>query len=298
MRTTKRFSPTVIARFLRQGRGEGIYEEYIPWHRVSRGDPASAGRSHLLMWRHRLRELLSDGELGEQLFATMLQNLDDSLEQFKLPTEDAAHPLAEYGERDFGTLFPGTARLAEELGIKHPVLRDTNGTAMWTPTTDLLLVFKSPRGPRRALALAFKPSRCKMSKRTRQLLSLEREFWIRRDVEWLLITPDLYDVRVVLTLRRIACWALGEEVPFEARLIAAKMAQQNPGHGVTGLLAGIQTFVGTMELAQRALWQAVWYGELPIDLRRGWRPHMPLKHISRDDFAALNPIGARRSAWI
>ena len=86
MRTTKRFSPTVIARFLRQGRGEGIYEEYIPWHRVSRGDPASAGRSHLLMWRHRLRELLSDGELGEQLFATMLQNLDDSLEQFKLPT--------------------------------------------------------------------------------------------------------------------------------------------------------------------------------------------------------------------
>jgi hypothetical protein len=79
MRTTKRFTPKVIARFERQHRGEGTYADYIPWHRVSRGDPASSGRSHLLMWRDRLRELLSDGELVEQLFATMLPDLDDSL---------------------------------------------------------------------------------------------------------------------------------------------------------------------------------------------------------------------------
>lgn len=301
MRTTKRFTPKVIARFIRHGRGEGTYAEYIPWHRVSRGDPASSGRSHLLMWRNRLRELLSDGELGEQLFASMLPDLDDSLEQYKLPPEDAAHPLAVYGERDLGTLFPGTERLAKQLGIKHPVLRDADESELWKLTTDLVLVFKPLCRSRRILALAFKPNgwnKSNKSRRTMELLSLEREFWLCRDVDWLLITPDLYDARVVLTLRRIACWALGEEAPVEARYIATQVARQNPSHGVTALLEAIQALVGTMELAQKALWQAVWYGELPIDLRRGWRPHVPLKLISVDDFASLNPLAARRSSWI
>ena len=63
MRTTKRFTPAVLDRFKREGRGTGIFQDYIPWHKVSRGDPASSGRSHLVIWRSRLRELLSDGEL-------------------------------------------------------------------------------------------------------------------------------------------------------------------------------------------------------------------------------------------
>ncbi|MDD5177531.1 MAG: TnsA endonuclease N-terminal domain-containing protein [Sterolibacterium sp.] len=297
MRTTKRFTPKVIARFIRQGRGEGTYADYVPWHRVSRGDPASSGRSHLLMWRDRLRELLSDGELGEQLSATMLPDLDDSLEQFKLPPEDASHPLAEYGERDL-TLFPGTEKLAKQLGIKHPIVRDADETALWRPTTDLVLVFKPRRSPRRVLALAFKPSGWNKSRRTRQLLCLEREFWLCRDIDWLLITPDLYDARVVLTLRRIACWALGEEAQAEVRSTAAHVARQNPIHSVSRLLEEIQALVGSLELAQRALWQAIWYGELPVDLRCGWRPHVPLKHISPNEFTALNPIAARRSSWI
>lgn len=298
MRTTKRFTPKVLARFVRQGRGEGTYADYIPWHCVSRGDPASSGRSHLLMWRDRLRELLSDGELGEQLFATMLPDLDDSLEQYKLSPEDAPHPLAAYRERDVHTLFPGTEKLAKKLGIKHPILSDADETVLWKPTTDLLLVIKPKGRARRLLALAFKPRDWDKNKRIRQLLCLEREFWLCRDAEWLLITPNLYDERVVLTLRRIGCWALGEEAPAEVRLIAAKVARQNPGHSVTRLLEEIQALVGALELAQRALWQAIWNGELLIDLRRGWRPHPPLKHISPEEFTALNPIAARRSSWI
>jgi hypothetical protein len=155
------------------------------------------------MWRTRLRELLSDGELGEQLFATMLNDLDDSLEQFKLSPEDTPHPLAAYGERDAATLFPGTDALAKRLGIKHPSVSDADETALWTATTDLLLVLKPLGGARRLLALAYKPRDWGKEKRTRQLLALEREFWLCREVEWLLITPDLYDARVVLTLRRI-----------------------------------------------------------------------------------------------
>lgn len=298
MRTTKRFIPRVLERFATQGRGEGTYSQYIPWHCVSRGDPASSGRSHLLVWRARLRELLSDGELGEQLFATMLPNLDDSLEQYKLSPEDAPHPLAAYFERDAQILFPGTERLAKKLGIKHPVLHDGDESALWKPTTDLVLVIKPKGRARRLLALAFKPRDWFMNTRTRKLLCLEREFWLSRDSEWLLITPDLYDERVVLTLRRIGCWALGKEVPAEVRLVAVEVARQNPGHSVTRLLEEIHGLVGALELAQRALWQAIWNGELPIDLRRGWRPHVPLKHITEAEFTALNPIAARRSSWI
>ncbi len=126
MRTTKRFTPAVIARFIKQGRGQGTHADYAGWHRVTRGDPASSGRSHLLRWRGRLRDLLSDGELGAQLFVTMLPDVDDCLEQYGLSPEDDMHPLAVYGERDPLTLFPGTLKLADELGIRHPRLSDAS----------------------------------------------------------------------------------------------------------------------------------------------------------------------------
>jgi hypothetical protein len=228
----------------------------------------------------------------------MVPDLDDSLEQYKLSPEDAPHPLAAYGERDVHTVFPGTEKLAKKLGIKHAILHDGDESTLWKPTSDLVLVTKPTGRDRRLLALAFKPRDWDINKRTRQLLSLEREFWLCRDAEWLLITPDLYDERVVLTLRRIGCWALVEEAPVEVRLIAAEVARQNPSHSVTRLLEEIQVLVGALELAQRALWQAIWSGELLVDLRRGWRPHVPLKHISPEEFTALNPIAARRSSWI
>jgi hypothetical protein len=298
MRTTKRFTPTVIARFIREGRGEGTYEDYVGWHRVTRGDPASSGRSHIFTWKNRQRDLLSDGELGQQLFATMLPNLDDSLEQYELSPTPCMHPLAAYGEGDLTTLFPGTVELAKELGIKHPKLSEKGKTIPWHLSTDLLLVFKSANGKRQVLALAYKPDDWKSKRRTCELLSLEREYWERRGIQWLLITPKLSDVLVVLTLRRISCWALADEVPVELRHLATRIALEHPNDSLTTVLEKIQMPAGSMELAQNALWQAVWNGELPIDLTRGWRPHVPLKVVTSLQFAAFNPVASRRSAWI
>lgn len=297
MRTTKRFTPSVLARYERQGRGQGKYHDYVGWHRVTRGDPASSGRSHLLQWRGRLRDLLSDGELGVQLFAAMLANVDDCLEQYKLSPEDSPHPLANYGERDSEALFPGTSRLADELGIKHPKLSDANGTVPWVPTSDLVVVFKAVGGARHLLALAFKPNDWETRPRTEQLLRLEREFWFRRDVPWLLITPRQYEATVVLTLRRTACWALADDVSSDYRQIACRAARANPFISVTQIIDLLQAQLPSLEIAQRALWQSVWSGELPIDLRRGWRPHLPLRQIGSDEFVAQNPIASRRSAW-
>ncbi len=298
MRTTKRFTPSVIERFIREGRCDGIYEDYIAWHKVSRGDPASAGRSHLLNWRNRLRDLLSDGELGQQLFASMLPDLDDSLEQYKLSADPSVHPLAAYGEGDLTTTFPGTLELAKELGIKHHKLNEKGQATPWYLSTDLVLVFKAATGKRHMLALAYKTNDWKKDARTCKSLKLEREYWLRRGVPWLLISPELSDFRVVLTLRRIACWALADEAPIELRRLATQIAVDHPFDSLTKVLQEIQASAGSMELAQNALWQAVWNGELPIDLTRGWRPHVPLKIVTPIQFAAFNPIASRRSAWI
>lgn len=297
MRTTKRFTPKVLARFIREGRGTGTHEDYIPWHRVTRGDPSSLGRSHLLMWRDRLRELLSDGELEEQLFATMLPNLDDAVEQCRLDTEDAPHILTTYGYGKPWDLFPGTQTIAAKLGIKHPMVRDGHSIGPWVPTSDLVLIFKNRRGACDALALAFKPKGWNKHRRTIELLSLEQQYWSAREVPWLLITPELYDHRVALTLCRIAPWALGDATSFEDRQVVASVARELVGHSVTSVLHRSAEFLGSLETAQRALWQAVWCGELPVDLRRGWRPQIPLHFISHSEFTDLNPIASRRSAW-
>jgi hypothetical protein len=264
---------------------------------VTRGDPASCGRSHLLNWRGRLIDLLSDGELGEQLLATMLPDLDDSLEQHKLTREDSLHPLVAYGAPVSEESLPGTVRLAEELGIRHPMVRDKGQSDDWVMTTDLVLVFNRPGEGRTMLALAFKPKGWNKRRRTKELLRLEREYWLRRDVPWLLITPDLYDKRVLLTLRRIACWTIVDPVAPALRRIACDIANTNPFASVTQLLQRIDLQCSSMYMAQCALWQAVWYGDLPIRLTRGWRPHLPLEHISAEEFALQNPIASRRSSW-
>jgi len=241
---------------------------------------------------------LSDGELAQQYFAIMLPRLHDCLEQFPLTPNDSAHPLARYGTYHPFTLFPGTEHIAKALRIRHPVVTDGDEKAIWTATTDLLLVIQKAPGQYRLLALAFKTNDWNKEKRTVQLLRLEREFWARRGVKWLLITPRICHPAVILTLRRTACWALSDEVPLELRQLSSRLAIEHYHRSETQLLQIISTHTGSMELAQNALWQAIWSGELPIDLRRSWRPYLPLKHITRDEFTGLNPIASGRSSWI
>lgn len=299
MRKTKRFTPTVISRFKREGRGEGTHAQYVPWHKVSRGDPSSRGRSHLLMWRSRLRELLSDGELVEQLFATMLPNVDDSLEQYPLSiTDEWSHPACRYDPRPTSRSFSGTLSIAENLGIKHPRLKQGANEEAWILTTDLVLVLQTASGQRELLALAFKPADWSASKRTRELLKIEREYWTLRKVEWLLITPELYSQSAALTLLCTRCWALGPEIDRDRRTRTADLARSMRHLNVTQLLGAMSVEFGSLEIAQRALWQAIWFGALHVDLSRGWRPQNPLTHIGAAEFLAQNPIYSRRSAWI
>lgn len=298
MRTVKRFDPLVLARFDRQGRGQGALESYLPWHQVTRGDPASSGRSHLMYWRGRLRHLLSDLEWGGQLFALMPSNVHDSTEQLPLTLEDSNHPLSTYTARVPQGDFPGTLSLASQLGVRHPRVHGRGESKDWRATTDLVVVFGNPIQGFRMLAIAVKPSSWTSRRRTLDLLRLERAYWEARGVEWLLITPAVWSKTVVLTLRRICPWAMAEAVPSALLDLAVVTAQANPWATVTALVEAIEKHASDRNQAQCALWQAVWSGALPIDLTRGWRPQEPLRHLAEADFWLQNPIVSRRSAWI
>lgn len=298
MRTTKRFTPRVLERFRAEGRGTGASESYIPWHRVSRGDPASAGRSHIINWRGRQRELLSDGEFIGFCFSTRLLGAGGDLrEQFPLSLDTAPHESSAYNTRFAETMSPGTQEIAKQLGIRHPRVNGDGQSAPWVMTTDIVIMQPTRNENFRLLAVAVKDRR-PLSKRALELLNIERTYWILRGSIWLLITPHQYHPLAAETLCRTWQWALLAPVAAAEVDAAVTVVHQCYGCGLTFMLQRLATELGNQDLAQRAIWQAIWSGRLPADLRRGWRPHLPLDLLPQEEFDALNPVLMERSAWI
>lgn len=304
MRTQKGFTPTTLDRFMREGRGQGVYDDFKPWHKVSRGDPASSGRSHLLMFRGRLRELLSDGEFRAHAFVLMLPYLDDVLEQVPLDHGSSLHPICSYLAGGDPTYYPGTVAVSDELGFRHPICtgksskrQDHTRSVLWTMSTDLLVVTRSPTGIRDFLAVSVKPSADPLRDRQIELMMIEREYWASRSIPWVLITKHQYSKAVGLTLTRSSCWALQQPVLPAHKAAAVGIARARPSDSLTSVLRHVEKVVGSLEVAQNALWQSIWTGALPVDLNMGWRPHLPLLHIQKAAFWEQNPIAVRRSAW-
>lgn len=295
---TKRFTPELLDRYRALGRGRGTMQDYVPWHRVGRSDPSSFGRSHLLMWRDRQRELLSDLEWEVSLFSVMQPHIEDLREQFPLALESAPHELAAYDLRHVGPQYPGTESLAGLLQIKHPRVRGNGRSAPWVMTTDLVLTLKQAGRDRELVAIACKYDNAYQCKRTRELLELERNYWAARRVPWLLVAPSTYDKSVGLTLRHTFHWALCCAASQSERNAAIAVTEASPDRSITQIIDRLGSVVGSRTCAQRAFWQAVWSAELPLDLRRGWRPHIPPVRMAKAEFFALNPVVARRSAWI
>ena len=298
MRTTKRFTPEILDRFRALGRGLGTYQRYVPWHRVSRSDPSSYGRSHLMMWRQRQLELLSDDEWVGGLFTVMAPDVEDLRPQFPLSLTSACHELGAYDVRAGIHHQQGTIEIAQQLGIKHPRVNGNGRSAPWVLTTDLLVTLIDTTGRRRLLAIACKPCGELEDRRTKELLMIERQYWMARGAEWLLVTSELYEESVELTLRNCAQWAFGEPASAAHITAAAATAHRLEGLPLSSVLARLQSELGgDVDLAQRSFWQAVWARAYLLDLRRGWRPHLPVTTLSSATFRSLNPIASRRSAW-
>lgn len=297
MRLKPIFTPSDLRRFEAQGRGLGSYENFIPWHRVNRSDPSSMGRSHLLLWRGRQRELLSDQEMVACLFATMHPDVVDIREQFPLNLYTARHELNTYQVGSAPSAAPGTIELAEHLKIKHPLVREPGTIAPWILTTDLVLTLQRPSGEYKLLAISVKPANAWQPERTRELLMLELEYWSRRNVTWLLITPALYETLVADTLKGTSFWALTAQCNEALLHWLSCQALHFHRKSLTHILEKVTAQSGCSEIAKCAFWHSVWTGRLPFDLRRSWRPSAPFILLGEDEFWQRNPIVSRRSAW-
>ncbi|MDP9877260.1 hypothetical protein J2W25_000878 [Variovorax boronicumulans] len=299
MRKGQRFTPAKLAKWGNIGRGLGTGPDYQPWHQVTRDDPSSRGRSHLLTWRFgRLHHLLSDLELVVFAFASMLPGVVDLREQFPLCHGEHLPELATYDAGVSGEAC-GTRQIADELGYLHPLARREKDVSLWVMTTDILLTLKNQKGTTELLAVSAKYGEELDAKRTRQLLHIEREYWHRQGVTWLLLTPDLYTKSVSTAIRIGMPFTLGQPdaAPDLIRDCSA-LASHLDGRTWRESLDLISCrFALDTQSAQCVLWQAIWSGQLPLDLGRMVRMTEPLKLISVANFWQQNPVASRRTSW-
>lgn len=299
MWTTKRFTPRVLERFRRQGRGLGTFQHYSAWHQVTRGDPSSQGRSHIVTCDGRAHDFLSDLERNVALFGWMHPHFLDLREQFPLSLATASHELTAYVASPQWRRYPGTLEIAEELKIRHPRVYAKGEGAWWVMTTDILLALRFPGSSThyKLLAISCKPSSELISRRKRQLLELERTYWQYRGVQWLLITEKEFSAEVASTFIRTWHWGLVSK-PSHMHLAAAEtigaQLQGRPQHFILNELAHE---VGSMTDAQDAFWRAVWTARIPLALPLGWRPTEIIRLTDVSTFLSHNPIITGRSAW-
>lgn len=301
MRNGQRFTPARLRRWLDKGRGTGTGAEYEPWHQVTRDDPSSRGRSHILNWRFgRLHHLLSDQELVAFGFASMLPGLVDLREQFPLALESDSHELTAYQTLHDARALPGTLRVAEELGLKHPVVRREQDRQDWVMSTDLLVTMVNMVGGKELLAVSVKDSSDSLGDRKRQLLQIEREYWRKREVYWLLLTPSLYCPVVANNVRIGMPWTVGQAiVTSELISVVPGISHDLNGRTFADCIRRLSQVMGTdQQMALCVMWQSIWSGALPIDLSRSLRPDTSIQLLSSEAFWRQNPIVSRRTAWM
>lgn len=156
-----------IARYIKEGRGQGEFGAYHPWLTIQ--DVPSDGRSHRPKgWKtQRIHQLLSDLELKYFHVLEWADDVIDIREQFPILNRDE------------------TIHIAEEKRIKHPVDNSTQTPIVLT--TDFLITKKESNGIK-YFARSTKHSDQLHDKRTLEKLEIEREYWIRKDVSWALVT--------------------------------------------------------------------------------------------------------------
>lgn len=302
MRRGAKFTPQKLIRWVKEERGLGTYEDYQPWHKVARSDPGSRGRSRLVYWylHGRTCHFLSDVEYTTFLLVTMLPDVIDIREQLPLSGEQHSYDLCSYLTGPSTDKYPGTLELARELRIRHPVVRFQGETMYWVMSTDLVVTIFSPvTGRRELLAISVKRDLPK-TRRQKQLLRLEREYWLRQGVRWLLITQELFHRNFKDRLLEGAPCALSDwRADGEVLELLGKNADKFDGlfrgpafHLVTEL-TGIDICNAPL-----AFWQAVWTGRIPLDLRQVCRTSTPLRLTTRSVFDSLNPLLERRSSCL
>jgi hypothetical protein len=168
-RHQRRFTEKVLKRRLKQGRGQGVLKDYLPWLTIR--DVKSRGlRTRILgVTVPRIHHLMSKIELRLFQHMEFCKDVLDLREQF---------PLFPHDE---------TLAIARELNVVHP--RDPISKFPIVMTTDLLVTVL--RGDTIAYeAWCVKPAEQLQDARVLEKLEIERQYWARRRVSWFVFTDQ------------------------------------------------------------------------------------------------------------
>lgn len=288
------FDVNKLKLFEKQNRGTGINDKYIPYHMVTRSDPSSTGRSGRYNFKGRLLHLLSSTEYVPTLFATMHTDLFDLREQFPLKHNNSIHEENDY-TNGYGQLYPGTLEIAEKLNIKHPIIRGKGTFEYWKLTTDILITLKV-ENELKFIAVSCKKKYPK-SERKIDLLRIEKEYWETRNVQWLLITPELYERTYYNLLRahkpRFIPYLFDPEL---LTLIINRISETPCSYSSLYKHLKAQGFESSLII--NTFWIGFWFGEIPMDVKVVFDPLKQIKLINKEDFLNNNPIYSGRTSWI
>lgn len=150
---------------IKDGRGQGRRENYVPFIQASDNRVASEGwLTRSLGWKtKRIHHTLSRHEYHYLLVQEWAENVIDIREQYPLD-------------------FEITMRIAQKLNIPHPHLNGDNVIM----TSDFMLTVKLPDGDEIDLVRTIKPVN-KLTKRTLELFEIERRYYLELGVPWTIV---------------------------------------------------------------------------------------------------------------
>jgi len=169
------FDEQKLARFKKEGRGEGHGIDYKPWLTIQ--DVPSNGRSSRIPSSKIPREhhLLSDNERGIFLLLDWSDNVVDVREQFPL-------------DRDI------TRKIANEMGVVHPMDPKTRTDIVMT--TDFLIDIRVGNKTIE-IARSVKSKTDIDNPRTIEKQEIERRYWELKNIDWrMFIDTDIPKKRV------------------------------------------------------------------------------------------------------
>lgn len=173
------FDEEKLARFLKEGRGQGTGAAYLPWLTVQ--DISSKGlssRMHSLK-TGREHHLLSKIEAGLFLVLDWSDSVIDIREQFPLDRED-------------------TRRISAEMGVRHPA--DPQSRIDVVMTTDFVATVRT-NATTKEIARSVKPAKELDNSRTLEKQEIERRYWHMRGVDWGLVTDLDLPIQRIKNLR-------------------------------------------------------------------------------------------------
>lgn len=152
---------------LKEGRGTGRKEKYIPWLKVHEV-PSEGLSSRMTGWKvRRMYQFMSNLERDYFFIVQWEDSVVDIREQFPLI------PLEE------------TILISEELGIKHPAINNLHGKEI-VLTTDFVITINDGIKVR-DIARTIKPT-SKLSERVKEKYELEERYWNKRKIDWGIVT--------------------------------------------------------------------------------------------------------------